>query len=74
MQWGYAAITSSITSISFPTSFPTACFNVQVTYYLPGDAGGAGSSPTVRSAPSVSGVSFSTASGVDGIFWTAIGR
>jgi len=35
IQWGFSAPTGSVSSISFPIAFPTACYSVSATIYGP---------------------------------------
>lgn len=73
IKWGYAAISAATVAITFPTAFPNACYSVVALTNQPGNTGGVGSSPTVNSGPTATGVTFSVVSTWAGIFWIAIG-
>ena len=74
VQWGYQAISATTTTITFPTAFSSACYCVNVTSYVNGDTGGAGSATIVKTLPTTTQVAFSTDASHDGLFWIAIGQ
>jgi hypothetical protein len=74
IQWGYAAIGgASNISVSFPIAFSSSCYCVVGTPYELNDTGGFAASLGLRSQPTTTGVSFSTAPSHDGFYWLAIG-
>jgi hypothetical protein len=74
IQWGYAAISgASSISVSFPIAFPSSCYCVVGTPYELNDTGGFATSLGLKSQPTTTGVSFSTATSHDGFYWLAIG-
>lgn len=74
IQWGKVSVSSGTTSVTFPTSFSTACYNVVLTSYVLNDTGASDRAPVVRAAPTTTGVSISTdATYTPNVYWLAIG-
>lgn len=73
-KWGSFNPTGSTFNLTFDDAFPSACFQVFATAQFNGDTGGTGTGVALRSDPTVTGVSFSTSSGMDAVRWHAIGN
>ena len=72
-QWGKALTPTSVTSVAFPKTFATACFNVQLSQVLIGDSGGVSVQSIITSNPTTTGFDISADTSKDFVFWTAIG-
>ena len=72
MQWGTFTASGNTYSLTFPTSFPSACVSVQITTRVDGDTAGFDASPGLSSAPSTTGVTLSVVNGRI-FYWLAIG-
>ena len=73
IKWGYESISSNTATATFATPFPTACFGVSLADYDAGDTGGVDNVSVLNTVPSTTGLSFSTLSSRDRVYWTAIG-
>ena len=75
LQWGYATIGGAASvSVSFPTSFASACYCIVGLPYEPGDTGGFATALGLKTQPTTTGVEFSTATSHTGFYWLAVGQ
>lgn len=73
VQWGSFDPTASISDVTFPTSFSSACYSVSLTVRVDGDTGGLAATAALRSSPTTTGMSISSSSDWNAIYWIAIG-
>lgn len=74
-KWGYATRTGNITTVTFPTPFPTACLNVSLTCAGPSVSGGFSNAPGVDSDTlTVNGFDYGSGSAVGFVYWRALGK
>lgn len=72
LQWGSFASGASTVNVTFPVAFSSACYSVTVSALNSGDTGGIDSTHALSSAPTTTGVIFSTNTSLPG-YWFAIG-
>jgi hypothetical protein len=72
MQWGTFTTSGSKTTVTFPTAFTTACYNVQIIQYISNDGGGTATSAVISTLPTTTQVIFSTSIGTT-YYWSALG-
>lgn len=75
LQWGY--FTSGVMTtkaVTFPMEFPNKCANVQLTGYDSTDSGGFSDDTGIYVLPTTTGFTASVESGLERIYWLAIGN
>ena len=74
MQWGTftTGTLDSTKTVTFPTTFTTACYNVHIIQYISGNTGGTATSAVISTLPTTTQVVFSTQASTT-YYWSAIG-
>ena len=74
IKWGYESVSTGDTNVSFATAFPNAIYAAYSADVKLSTSGGSDTVSVHNVFPTTSGLSFSTPSGIDRIYWLAIGR
>ena len=71
---GFEVVGSNDTNVSFATAFPTAIYGAGGTLQNTGNTGGLDLAVGFNQTPTVNGLSFSTVSNWESVYWWALGR